>query len=130
MLWLQKYDFRLVTRRCCYVESISRQRRVPIGYYLITNIVFFYQLLQDTSFNWSKEQQGYILSSFFWGYILTQVPGGMMSRRWGAKWVVAGGLVVAVIATLISAPLAYAGAGWLALARIINGLGQVCRYVI
>ncbi|MEV0700499.1 MFS transporter [Saccharopolyspora sp. NPDC050389] len=45
---------------------------------------------------------GVLLSAFFWGYVLTQVPGGMLANRFGPKWVIVGTLVVwgaAAIAT-------------------------------
>jgi len=34
-------------------------------------------------FDWNGEDQGIILGSFFWGYIVLQVPGGMLSERIG-----------------------------------------------
>ncbi|MBB5158075.1 MFS transporter [Saccharopolyspora phatthalungensis] len=45
---------------------------------------------------------GVLLSAFFWGYVLTQVPGGMLANRIGPRWVIVGTLVVwgaAAIAT-------------------------------
>lgn len=44
---------------------------------------------------WSKTETGTVLSSFFWGYALTQVLGGYLSDRFGAERV-----------------LLAAGAGW------------------
>ena len=35
---------------------------------------------------------GNILGSFYFGYIVTQVPGGWLATRFGGKWVCAGGL--------------------------------------
>lgn len=45
---------------------------------------------------------GVLLSAFFWGYVLTQVPGGLLANRIGPKWVIVATLVVwggAAIAT-------------------------------
>ncbi|XP_055339779.1 sialin-like isoform X2 [Paramacrobiotus metropolitanus] len=36
-------------------------------------------------FDWDGKTQGLILSSFFYGVILTQIPGGWLSKRFGAK---------------------------------------------
>lgn len=33
---------------------------------------------QDGEFEWSTSKQGWILSSFFYGYVLTQVRSGMV----------------------------------------------------
>lgn len=36
--------------------------------------------------DWDNEStRGLILSSFFWGYIITQLPGGWMAKRYGGK---------------------------------------------
>ena len=34
---------------------------------------------------WSSELKGTVLSSFYWGYICMNVPGGYLSRRFGFK---------------------------------------------
>ncbi|XP_036331385.1 putative inorganic phosphate cotransporter [Rhagoletis pomonella] len=36
-------------------------------------------------YDWSDMHKSYILSSFFWGYFITQFPGGYLCRRFGAK---------------------------------------------
>ncbi|XP_073845956.1 putative inorganic phosphate cotransporter [Musca autumnalis] len=36
-------------------------------------------------YEWSETQKSYILSSFFWGYIVTQLPAGYVCKRFGAK---------------------------------------------
>lgn len=37
-------------------------------------------------YSWNAKQKAYILSSFYWGYILTQFPGSYMCRKCGAKF--------------------------------------------
>ena len=34
--------------------------------------------------DWDEKVKKIVLSSFFWGYLITQIPGGMLSQRWGA----------------------------------------------
>lgn len=34
-------------------------------------------------FGWSAADKGLISSAFFWGYTLTQIPGGLATRRFG-----------------------------------------------
>ncbi|XP_034477191.1 putative inorganic phosphate cotransporter [Drosophila innubila] len=37
------------------------------------------------TYDWNEMERSYILSSFFWGYIMTQFLGGWLCRRIGAK---------------------------------------------
>lgn len=66
-----------------------------------------------------------MLSSFFWGYIVTQVPGGYIAQRYGAKMLLMVGLVACAILTLLT-PLALKLGGWQALCvvRVLEGLTQ------
>lgn len=43
----------------------------------------------DTSdrYHWSQKLQGFILSSFFVGNILSQIPGGILVQKYGGKWI-------------------------------------------
>ncbi|MCH6264530.1 MFS transporter [Neobacillus citreus] len=36
----------------------------------------------------TSKEMGLLLSAFFWGYILTQMPGGWIAQRFSAKWVI------------------------------------------
>ena len=43
--------------------------------------------------SWSKTEAGTVLSSFFWGYALTQILGGYLSDRFGAERVLLGSVL-------------------------------------
>lgn len=53
-------------------------------------------------YDWSQSLQGLILSSFYWGYIVTHIPGGLLSQKIGGKNTVLIGVLVATICTLVS----------------------------
>ena len=37
--------------------------------------------IQAPDFDWDSKTQGLILASFFYGYILTQIPGGYLATK-------------------------------------------------
>lgn len=80
---------------------------------------------QASVYDWDSETQGWILGSFFYGYILTQVPGGYLARRYGAKWLLGLGILGTVIFTLLTPLAADMGAGYLIAVRILEGIGEV-----
>ena len=51
---------------------------------------------------WDKTTQGWVLSSFFYGYIITQIPGGHLSGRFGGKRVMLVGMLVYALVTLLT----------------------------
>ncbi|XP_014680949.1 PREDICTED: sialin-like [Priapulus caudatus] len=79
---------------------------------------------EDGPFLWDKQQQGLILGSFFWGYLVTQIPGGWISERYGGKRVFGYAMLLTAIATLLT-PLG-ARKHWMLLVflRIVQGLGE------
>ena len=51
--------------------------------------------------DWSAEQQGVVLGSFYYGYALGHVPGGVAAeRRIGGKWVFGLCTAAGAVATL------------------------------
>ena len=46
---------------------------------------------QKAQFNWDPETVGLIHGSFFWGYIVTQIPGGFICQKFAANRYVGGG---------------------------------------
>ncbi|XP_075973406.1 putative inorganic phosphate cotransporter [Anticarsia gemmatalis] len=78
-----------------------------------------------TLFEWSEATQGLILGAFYYGYVLTHVPGGMLAERFGGKWVLGGGLLSTAICTFITPiTVKLGGAYALFVLRVIEGFGE------
>ncbi|XP_019492772.1 PREDICTED: solute carrier family 17 member 9 isoform X2 [Hipposideros armiger] len=78
-------------------------------------------------FGWNKKEAGIVLSSFFWGYCLTQVVGGHLGDRIGGEKVIllsasAWGFITA--ATPLLAHLGSAQLVFMTFSRILTGLLQ------
>ena len=73
---------------------------------------------------WSETQKGIVLGSFYIGYMVTQIWGGLLSDRIGAKIVLGVGLVVWSVFTLITPWAFYGGFMALIIARVGMGLGE------
>jgi len=83
-------------------------------------------MLQRQDFPWSSEVQGLVLSSFFYGYIVTQIPGGWLATRIGGKKMFGLGVTISAFVTLLTPGLASANIYLLVLGRVIEGLAEVC----
>lgn len=79
----------------------------------------------DGEFKWSAATQGYILSSFFYGYVLTQIPFGMLAKRYGALGFLGWGMLLnSVFAFVVPIAARKGGVFWLCVIRFIQGLGE------
>lgn len=84
-------------------------------------------LLQAPVYNWSAETQGIILSSFFYGYGLTQALGGYCSGLFGGKPVLGSGLLLSSVLTLLVPRAAELGMSFLIGLQVLLGLAEVSR---
>lgn len=59
---------------------------------------------QDTSdrYDWSQELQGIILSSFYWGYLVSHLPGGILAQKFGGKPVLGFGILCCGLTSLVT----------------------------
>jgi len=80
------------------------------------------------SLGWAVDTQGLVLSAFFIGYMLTQIVGGRLADRFGGKVVLAGGVLLWSLFTVLTPPAAYLGLGVLIAARIGMGLGEAVTF--
>lgn len=78
----------------------------------------------SADFGWTPEEQGRVLSSFFIGYLLTQVAGGWLAERYGGKIVLGFGVVFWSLFTLLTPVAAAGGLTALLVARVLMGIGE------
>lgn len=76
-------------------------------------------------YDWDENIQGIILSSFYWGYVITHIPGGMMAEKFGGKYSLGLGILSTAAFTLLT-PVAvhYGEATALIILRVLMGLGE------
>ncbi|KAI5639137.1 major facilitator superfamily domain-containing protein [Phthorimaea operculella] len=76
-------------------------------------------------FNWSHNIQGVVMSSFFWGYMLLQIPAGQLVHKFGAKYLLVGALAINCVVSFCFPWAAHYG-GWIAAVacRMAQGLSQ------
>jgi MFS transporter, ACS family, solute carrier family 17 (sodium-dependent inorganic phosphate cotransporter), other len=76
------------------------------------------------SFSWSSATIGLVQSSFFWGYLLTQILGGVWADRYGGKVVLGFGVIWWSLATFMTPMAAAMGLPALLVARACMGIGE------
>ncbi|XP_015917008.1 putative inorganic phosphate cotransporter isoform X2 [Parasteatoda tepidariorum] len=81
-------------------------------------------IFKGDQYNWDTTAQGHILGSFFYGYIATQLPGGILSEKFGAKWLFGGGVLVTAVLSLLTPVAASWGTAAFIVVRVLEGLGE------
>lgn len=66
-----------------------------------------------------------ILGAFFYGYVITQIPGGYLAEKYGGKWLFGLGTLVTAFFTLLTPVAAKAGLSSFIAVRLLEGLGEV-----
>ncbi|XP_017880754.1 vesicular glutamate transporter 2.2 [Ceratina calcarata] len=82
----------------------------------------------EPEFNWDSKTQGLVLSSFFYGYISTQLLGGWLGGRIGGKRVFGLGIAVTAFLTIITPPLVRVSVYILVALRIVEGICEGVTY--
>ncbi|CAL4963221.1 unnamed protein product [Urochloa decumbens] len=81
-------------------------------------------LPMSSEFGWNPATVGLIQSSFFWGYLLTQILGGIWADRFGGKVVLGFGVVWWSLATILTPLAAKIGLPCLLTMRAFMGIGE------
>lgn len=80
-------------------------------------------------FNWSSKEKGYVLSSFFYGYLCTQVIGGVIAAKIGGNLLFGIGVGVTALLTLITPAAANYSLFAMIAVRIVEGLFEVNKII-
>ena len=100
---------------------------VFISYIDRTNISVAAIAMQE-QFSWTETTKGYVLSSFFVGYMLLMAVSGALANRFGGKVVLGAAVVWWSLFTALTPPAALLGLGALITARIALGLGEAAVF--
>ncbi|KAL5729671.1 putative anion transporter 6 [Ranunculus cassubicifolius] len=74
-------------------------------------------------FGWNSSTAGLVQSSFFWGYALSQLPGGWLAKIVGGRKVLEIGVLMWSLATML-VPVSAGFMPGLVLSRILVGIGE------
>lgn len=74
-------------------------------------------------FEWSSTVQGMILSCYFWGYFVSQIPGARVAELFSAKWVMFFSVSINVVCTLLTPVMAEAHYIAVIFMRVGEGIG-------
>ncbi|EDO46529.1 predicted protein [Nematostella vectensis] len=81
---------------------------------------------------WNKRESGLVLSSFFWGYLITQIPGGFLSDVYGAErlllWAVTGCSLSTLVIPLVASQKVTSPITLVLISRLALGVFQGIYY--
>lgn len=79
-------------------------------------------------YEWNEQDKSMVLSSFFWGYVVTQIPGGQLAKRLGGKIMLLTSITLCSLLALLTPT--FAAYGWQAVVglRVVQGLCQGCIF--
>ncbi|KAL0289854.1 UNVERIFIED_CONTAM: putative anion transporter 6, chloroplastic [Sesamum angustifolium] len=103
-IWIRMY---LMPRMCKCVKVNLSVAIIPMSH----------------QFGWNASVAGLVQSSFFWGYALSQLPGGWLAKVFGGRKVLEVGVLVWSLATAL-VPLLAGFMPGLIFSRILVGIGE------
>ncbi|XP_066445942.1 vesicular glutamate transporter 3 isoform X2 [Eleutherodactylus coqui] len=84
--------------------------------------------IQIAQFNWDPETVGLIHGSFFWGYIVTQIPGGFIANKLAANRVFGAAIFLTSILNMLIPSAANVHYGCVISVRVLQGLVEGVTY--
>eukprot|EP00252_Welwitschia_mirabilis_P022890 TRINITY_DN6324_c0_g1_i1.p1 TRINITY_DN6324_c0_g1~~TRINITY_DN6324_c0_g1_i1.p1 ORF type:complete len:592 (-),score=91.91 TRINITY_DN6324_c0_g1_i1:472-2247(-) len=115
-LWLKEFPKRWqIVSLCFFAFLLCNMDRVNMSIAILP---------MASEFKWSPATVGVVQSSFFWGYLVTQIVGGIWADKLGGKVVLGFGVVWWSIATVLTPIAARVGLPFLLLVRAFMGVGE------
>jgi ACS family sodium-dependent inorganic phosphate cotransporter-like MFS transporter 5 len=74
---------------------------------------------------WDESIQQLIITSFYWGYLLLQIPGGRWAEQYGGKRLISASIFASALCTLLVPLAARAGYVLFIATRVAMGIAQV-----
>lgn len=85
------------------------------------NLIFPTIIQYGPRYDWSAKDQGLILGAFFYGYLITCLPGGILAERFGGKRVAGYCLMIGGFLTALTPPVSKLGVGPVFALRFLTG---------
>jgi len=79
---------------------------------------------EDGPFTWTSIDQGLALGSYFYGYVVGQIPGAWLARKYGLRYVAGIAFIITSVLTLLTPVTAWFNFELLVALRILIGLIQ------
>ncbi|XP_046377078.2 sialin-like isoform X1 [Haliotis rufescens] len=79
-------------------------------------------------FQWNEQTQGYVLGAFYYGYCITQLPGGWLAGKVGGKLLFGAGILVPSLLSLLIPMAVRFHISWLITIRVVQGIFQGVVY--
>lgn len=92
--------------------------------YIDRVIISLAAITMKTELDWTDTSKGLILSSFFVGYLIMQVLGGLLANRYGGRNVFLWAVLIWSVFTILTPPAAYVSFSTLVFVRFMVGLGE------
>ena len=108
-------------------ESLQMLHSSP-NKFIVVNALNYLLHFFFSGFDWSNEEQSDVLGAFYYGYLLTQIPGGIIATKLGGKFIFGLGVLSTGIFTLITPPAAHLGVYWLIVIRAVEGVMEAVTF--
>ena len=110
--WQQRHTLVLASFVALFIAYLDRVNIAVAG------------IAMQESLGWSETEKGFVLSSFFIGYMAAQIVGGVLADKYGGKKVLVASLVAWSLFTILTPLAGSASFAALILVRIGLGLGE------